>query len=462
MPIKTDFEEPKELSPEERLAQIGPVVPRPRFLISWDAPNEMLWYGLGSGPNAVRVSSAGHLDSWDRNDAFGARLPKTTVEKFLNTAIQIDGGQLLNSCRSVLEDHVYFADSRLYTLVAVWAIASHLYPIFGHFGYLFFHSKLWRSGKTRVEEVLSHLAFEACPPVNAPTVPTIRESAREGRTLVLDTLERWKAKSTEAYSAAMEFFDAGFRNGASVSMMETDAYGKWRKVSIPVYAPYVLAGIHRGSLADTALDRSFVIEMHRKPRSIKKKKYNFEKCDTECRLIRERVYVWALQNAATVADSYADTDLETEVDTLGLNDRAADIWQPLFATLRALGASNHLAELKELAREMAIDPEVAEDEKKLKIVRVLRSLPNPKGTLVATTTMLLKRLAARGVKIGSPKQLHKILDSWGFKQKSVRTSGATPCRAWKIDVSRLEEIEQELGVTGASAVAQWHIPPHKK
>jgi len=221
------------LSPEERLAQIEPVVPRPHFLISWDAPSEALSYGLGCGKNAVRVSSTGKLENWDREGAVGARLQNTTVDKFLNTVPHTDGVRLLNSCRSVLQDYVYFGDSRLYTLVAAWAIASYLYPVFSHFGYLFFHSKLWRSGKTRVEEVLSHLAFEACPPINAPTVPTIRETAREGRTLVLDTLERWKGKSTEAYSAAMEFLDAGFRNGALVSMMD-DSSGKYRKVSIPV------------------------------------------------------------------------------------------------------------------------------------------------------------------------------------------------------------------------------------
>ena len=29
--------------------------------------------------------------------------------------------------------------------------------------------------------------------------------------MILDTLERWKGKSPEAYSAAMELLDAGFR-----------------------------------------------------------------------------------------------------------------------------------------------------------------------------------------------------------------------------------------------------------
>ena len=449
------------LSPEERLAQIEPVVPRPHFLISWDAPSEALSYGLGCGKNAVRVSSTGKLENWDREGAVGARLQNTTVDKFLNTVPHTDGVRLLNSCRSVLQDYVYFGDSRLYTLVAAWAIASYLYPVFSHFGYLFFHSKLWRSGKTRVEEVLSHLAFEACPPINAPTVPTIRETAREGRTLVLDTLERWKGKSTEAYSAAMEFLDAGFRNGALVSMMD-DSSGKYRKVSIPVYAPYVLAGINRGSLAGTALDRSFVIEMQRKSVKVKKKKYSFDKCEVVCQPIRERLYLWALGNAGAVAEAYADPHLETEVDALGLNDRAADVWKPLFATLRALGAHDRIGELKGLAREMAIDPEIAEEERKLKIVRVLRSLPNRKGTLVGTTTMLFKRLTAQGVKIESPKRLHTILDSWGFEQKSIRTSVATPRRAWKIEVSRLGEIGQELGATGMPPAAKWHITPRKK
>jgi hypothetical protein len=136
-------------------------------------------------------------------------------------------------------------DERLYSLLAVWTIGTYVYPLFSHCGYLFLHSVLPRSGKTRAEEILSHLCFEATHPLNAPTGLAIRDTAAEGRTLVLDTLERWKEKNPETYSAAMEPLDSGFRNGGTVVKMVSMGNGKWRKESFPVYAPYELAAIRQ-------------------------------------------------------------------------------------------------------------------------------------------------------------------------------------------------------------------------
>jgi Protein of unknown function (DUF3631) len=432
------------LSPLDRLMQIEPAVPEPRFSISWQPEDRKLWYGLGWGLTAVRVSSTRDLEDWHGNRASRAKISKDTVKLFLDGSVQPHGSRVLCECGKLLRRYIHFDDERVYALLAAWIVASYLYPVFSHFGYLFFHSELKRSGKTRTEKVLSHLAFEATAPLNAPTVPSMREMARNGGTLTLDTLERWKEKSSEAYAAAMELLDAGFRNGGKVAKMTQLEKGVWEKEEVPVFAPYILAGINRNSLTDTALDRSFVIEMHRKRQTVKKEKYNFNKCEKECQRIRESMYLWALGNAPAVAQAY--DDLETEVDAMQLNDRAADIWRPLFAVVRTARAESLFAQLKSLAIEMARDPECAEDAKKLKIVRVLKGLTAGKCTGATMTTKLMKQLAASGVKIESPNHLHNLLAGWGFEQKSVRVKGNSPRRAWKIDTVRLEQLERELSL----------------
>src|SRR5206468_7159073 len=111
------------------------------------------------------------------------------------------------------QNYLFLPDERLFTLFAVWIASTYVYSMFSHFGYLFLFSDKARCGKTRAEEVLSHLAFDATEPRNAPTPPSMRETAVAGGTAIFDTLERWKGKSTEAYSAAMELLDAGFRQG---------------------------------------------------------------------------------------------------------------------------------------------------------------------------------------------------------------------------------------------------------
>jgi len=344
----------KPLSAEDCLQRIKPFVPQRRFLQWWDATLTELWFGLGTGETAIAVSSNTKLERQEQHENLPlSRLTPETVEQFRSQSNPIAGARLFGKCKALLSDYVHFADERLYDLVSVWLIGSYLYTLFSHYGYLFFHSKFPRSGKTRLEEVLSHLCFNATVPLNAPTVPTIRDTAAEGGTVVLDTLERWKEKNSESYSAAMDFLDAGFRNGGTVTKMVPMGSKQWRRELFPVYAPYVLAAINKDSLTDTALDRSFVVEMQRKPIAKKKRKYGFASFEQECQPLRSELYRWALENAGTVDTIYQNATLETNVDALELNDRAADIWKPLFAVARALGVAELSQSLESLASEMA-------------------------------------------------------------------------------------------------------------
>jgi hypothetical protein len=294
-----------------------------------------------------------------------------------------------------------------------------------------------------VEEILSHLCFEATVPLNAPTVATIRETAAEGHTVVLDTLERWKGKSPEAYCAAMELLDAGFRNGGTVAKMVSAGDGKWKKENFPVYAPYVLAAIDKESLTETALDRSFVIEMKRKPITIKKQKYNFDRCERECEPLRDELYRWALENAAVLAATYESTELEGAVDALELNDRASDIWRPLLSITRVLGLADVWQPLTSLAIEMSRDPEAAEREHVRTIARSLRKLVNGDGAAVGMTSELLSHLLADGLEV-EERTLHDMLTQWGFAQESVRLEQG-PRRGWVLQDARLAEVERENG-----------------
>ena len=242
----------------------------------------------------------------------------------------------------------------------------------------------------------------------------------------------------------MELLDAGFRNGGMVAKMEPVAKNKWRKRTIPVFAPYVLAGINRASLSDTALDRSFAIEMRRKKCRVKKRKYDHDQAEMESRPLRQRMYLWGLENAPAVARVYRSAELEAEVDGLQLNDRAADIWKPIFAVLRTMGADGDIRQLKALAREMASDPEAREDLRKLTIIQTLKQHANGTGALIAMTSQLEEWLKGNDVKMKSAHELYALLMAWGFTQESARIAGPFPRRSWKIEISRLQEIEAEL------------------
>jgi hypothetical protein len=443
MPVKKQNakNQHKQPTPVELLRSIKPLPSIQRFLSSWDSQKKLLRFGCGNGETGVSVCSNKTLQEAVSLGPLSAKLTPACAERFVSDSHKIDGRELLNACQALLRSYIHFEDERLYTLVAMWTFATYVYVTFSHFGYLFFHSRFKRSGKTRIEEVLSHLCFEATVPLNCPTVPTIRDTAREGGTLILDTLERWKGKSPEAYSAAMELLDAGFRNGGMVAKMVSAGDGTWKKETLSVFAPYVLAAIAETSLADTALDRSFVVQMNRKDIRIKKKRYDFNKCEKECAPVRDDLYIWALQNATVIATIYSGRKLEIDVDRLELNDRAADIWKPLLAVVRFLGDAEAWKSLSSLSVEMSHDPDAADRARMRSIAQALRSHMDGNGNAVGMTSQFVKQLQTSGIEIREL-DLHHLLEAWGFNQKSLRL-GMMPRRAWELTGKRLAEIEKE-------------------
>jgi len=433
------------------LEQIVPLVQPPRFLQAWDSEGRSLSFGCGDRQHGVEIrSSDRQLREWHDGPPVPARLMPDLVKQIRAGNVgDVDGRHLFTSVRGVFANYLHFDDPRILDLVALWTIGTYLYTVFSHYGYLFFHSVLPRSGKTRALEVIAHLAFEATDPLNAPTPPTIRETATEGRTLLLDTLERWREKNQESYAAAIELLDAGFRNGGVVSKM-VRVGNNWERRTFPVYAPYALAGINRESLTETALDRCFAIEMHRKATTVKTRRYRHSRCEAECRPIRDDLYVWALQNVARVTSEYEHPDFEAFLELLNLNDRAADIWRALFALARVIGLDAEvLRGLETLSGELGGDLEAMEDAKKLSIVRALRQRPT-NGKVAATTTELKQYLAAQRIDVNGL-NLHELLSGLGFIQKSHRLF-AGPRRAWDLADSKLAELETELSAPERRAV----------
>jgi hypothetical protein len=212
-----------------------------------------------------------------------------------------------------------------------------------------------------------------------------------------------------------------------------------------VYAPYALAGINRESLSETARDRSFPIHMRRKSAKLRKHPYRFNKCDAECAPIREDCYVWALQHAERLADIYEGTALERQMHRIGLNDRASDIWKPLFAI--ATLAELETATLVAWAQQTGGDPEIAEDMRRLAIAAAVAAevaeLQDQRFIGITSDLSLLLQ-ENQGVTV-TDVELHRLLDEWGFIQKSTRLgSGGDPRRAWHLEASALREAERLL------------------
>jgi hypothetical protein len=433
----------------EILQQIRQVEPQGRFLQSWDRHTRVLRFGCGDGAAGVQVGSDREITP--SQPTRSTKLPTSTVQSFISGRTE---NSPLADVQAVLRRYLHFADERIYSLLSAWIAGTYLYSLFSHYGYVFLHSETPRCGKTRTEEITSHLAFEATTPCNAPTPPSMRETAVEGGTAIFDTLERWREKGTESYAAAMELLDAGFRNGGVVSKMVQTGSGEWRREQYAIYAPYMFAAIDKGSLTDTAIDRSFAIQMVRKSTRLRTATYDHARADAECQPLRERLYIAALTHARVVADAYDADDLAAAIHALGIDDRAADIWRPLLAITRAFGESHMTETLMSLAPEMSPDPDRQEEKRQLTILSALRTFVGVGGVYKGTTQQIIDGLEA--ITDVDCSDLHGLLEAWGFNERSCRLQGVdTPRKAWEIQDAALSAVENGInaGPTAPELVA---------
>ena len=193
----------------------------------FDPLKQVLFFACGDGKRAVYVSSEKQVKNAAK--PFKTKLRRKWVEEFVSEYPTPDGKELLKRLQDTLARFLHFADKRVYVFESLWIIGTYLYSVFGHYGYLFVFSQEFRCGKTRNLEIVSHLAYEATKPLNAPTTATIREIAAIGKTAQIDTVERWRGKSSKSHAAAMELLDAGFRKGGKVAnMVHTGRQGNWR------------------------------------------------------------------------------------------------------------------------------------------------------------------------------------------------------------------------------------------
>src|SRR5262249_1060590 len=133
------------------------------------------------------------------------------------------------------------------------------------------------------------------------------------------------------------------------------------------------------------------------------------------------------------------------IQSLHLNDRAADIWKPIFAVAQGVGIEKkdkQWSDISTLATEMGGDPDYAEEARQLAIFRALRALSKPEGKIMGMTTDILKRVQESAIQITAIELTH-LLETWGFKQKDIRLPQG-PRRAWELTEGELTGVEAQF------------------
>lgn len=241
----------------------------------------------------------------------------------------IDGADLLDEVDAMLSRFVAFPSEADRHAVALWIAHTHALTAFETTPRLALLSPEPGSGKTRALEILELLVLRPLLTVNVTPAYLFRKVADEAGppTLLydeIDTVFGPRAKDNEDIRGML---NAGYRRGATAGRCVIK--GKTVEVEeLPAFAACALAGLD--DLPDTIMTRSIVVRMRRRAPTERVQSYRRRLHQAEGHELRDRIAAWASAVWARLEGAWPDLPE-------GIEDRAADVWEPLLAVADAAG-----------------------------------------------------------------------------------------------------------------------------
>jgi hypothetical protein len=337
-----------------------------------------------------------------------------------------DPAGLLRELHDWLTSYVAFPSAHAAVAVTLWIVHTHLAGRFDSTGRLVLLSPEPECGKTRVLELAEATCAGGEMLNDASAAYLFRRIGTEDAdpvTMLLDECDAiWKRKGDEGAEAIRSIVNAGHRKGATVGRVEMNSHDA-KLQRFPVYAPAALAA--KGDpLPDTIMSRAVVVRMRRRAPGQQVRRYRERITRPEGEALRGQIVSWAASVAAKVGDPWPDLPE-------GVDDRPADVWEPLLAVADLAGG-----DWPKLAREActAMVTGAREDAQSagIRLLADLRAVFRDADALSTETILArLRKLeeAPWDDWYGHPltnRELAKLLKPYGVKPKVVRIGEATP------------------------------------
>jgi hypothetical protein len=235
----------------------------------------------------------------------------------------------LDAIERLLERYVVFTNPHQAVVATLWAAHTHAVDAAETTPYLAILSAEKRSGKTRLLDMLELVVHVPWRPVEPSDAVVYSMIEQRHPTLLLDEVDALFGSKTAAaqHEALRGILNASNRRGTPVCRVEMIGR-KRRLIEFDAFGPKAFAGI--GTIPDTLRDRSIVLEMRRRAPSETVARFRRRDAEPEAAPIRD-----ALIEALAEIDLVGSRpEIPTELD-----DRAADVWEPLLAIADAAGGA---------------------------------------------------------------------------------------------------------------------------
>lgn len=233
---------------------------------------------------------------------------------------------LLDRVHDHLGRYVAFPGANEQVAATLWVAHTHDLDAFESTPRLAFLSPEPGSGKTRALEVLDTLVPNPLHVLSASPAAIFRTIAAGRPTLLLDEVDavfgrRGKDENNEDLRALL---NAGHRAGATIPRCVGPSHAVTK---FEVYAAVALAGL--GDLPDTLMTRSVVIRMRRRAPGEYVQPFRARLDEPLGHALRDELEEWASARHGELR--------EIPVMPPGVEDRPADVWEPLLAVADAAG-----------------------------------------------------------------------------------------------------------------------------
>jgi len=328
---------------------------------------------------------------------------------------------VLRRVHNFLGRFIIYPSPHAHAAHALWVLHAHLMHLWDSTPRLAFLSPEPASGKSRALEATEPLVPHPVIAVNVSPAYLFRKvGAEDGPpTILYDEIDTvFGAKTKDNNEEVRALLNAGHRRGAVAGRCVTK--GKTVETEeIPAYSAVALAGL--GWLPDTVLSRSVVVRMRRRKPGEQVESWRQRIHIAEGERIRSAIEIWA----RTIED-ITWPDLPA-----GIEDRDADVWEPLIAVADIVGG-----EWPKRARKAAVElVTAAKDAEPSLGIQLLTDLVTVFGQADAMATKAILRALIEmeespwGDIRGKPldeRRLAKLLRQYSIKSTSVRIGDETP------------------------------------
>jgi Protein of unknown function (DUF3631) len=235
------------------------------------------------------------------------------------------GADILDQLHGRLTDYVILPTPAAAVAATLWIAATHAQPAWQHATRLRIGSPLKRCGKTRLLDVIEHTSHKPLSTVDATIAALFRSiDALDPPTLIVDEADAiWSKRSADSTEDLRKLLNSGFGRGRYALR----CVGPNQDVRpFATFCMVAIAGI--GDMPDTVTDRAVNIIMRRRSDAETVLPFRVARDAPKLHEVRDRLADWTASRM---------DELTAASPTMPVEDRAADVWEPLLAVADAAG-----------------------------------------------------------------------------------------------------------------------------